>query len=75
MNRFELFKVIAEYEGYSTGELAVKFNLNREDLKAAMRHYESLKLGEFTIQDGMYHFWLSEKGKSAYEILRSLEIG
>lgn len=75
MTHLDLFKLIAEYEGYSTGELSVKTGIERETLKETMRRCERLGLGEYTIQDGMYHFWLSAKGKSAYQVLRSLEQG
>lgn len=70
-----LFLIIGEYENYTTGELAVMFNLDHEELKEVMRGSERLGLGQFGIQDGMYFFWLSEKGKRAYDMLRSLEIG
>lgn len=71
----EWFLLLAEYEGYSSGELAVKFGLDREEIKTQIRYWEIKGFGEFTIGSQGYHFWLNKRGKSLMAVIKSLEIG
>jgi len=56
-------EILYEYEGASSGELALITEESPSAVKRWMKWAEHQKLGEFTIQDGMFHFWFSPRAK------------
>ena len=59
----DMLLLLFEHEGYSSGELSLISGINRNGIKAYMRLFEKMGYGEFTIFDGMYHFWFSPDGR------------
>lgn len=59
----DMLELLLDHEGCSSGELAVISDIERDEIKKWMRLFEKHDIGEYTIQDGMYHFWLSPFGR------------
>lgn len=71
----EYFLMLKLHEGWSTGEIAIELDYDRETVKNYMRLFDRLGLGEYTIFDGMWHFWFSPTGNDVYERIMKREEG
>lgn len=71
MTQLETDMLIAlkDHEGYSSGELSILLDVKQSEIKQWMRLFEKAGYGQFTIQDGMYHFWFSPYGNETYNLI------
>ena len=71
MNDMEWLEYLYDHNGWSSGEIAIDTGEDRNAIKKMMQHLEKLGYGEYTIFDGMFHFWLSPYGNTvAIELKR-----
>jgi len=62
----DFFVHLKHVEGASSGSIAVETGMDREEIKEHMRVFERMGYGEYTIFDGMYHFWFNQAGNEVY---------
>ena len=69
--KLDMLSLLHQHEGASSWELGLISGDEPRRIKAYMREFERMGIGEFTIQDGMYHFWLSPFGRALAESMEN----